>query len=87
MEKKKTGVTTFFINNKIDQGDIINNKKIKIENNETAGTLHDKLMYLGSDLILETVNDIFNENVKRTKQNISEKKNHAPKIQKKNMYN
>ena len=52
--EKKTGVTTFFINNKIDQGDIINNKKIKIENNETAGTLHDKLMYLGSDLILET---------------------------------
>ena len=81
--EKKTGVTTFFINNKIDQGDIINNKKIKIENNETAGTLHDKLMYLGSNLILETVNDIFNENVKRTKQNISEKKNYAPKIQKK----
>ena len=40
-------------------------------------------MYLGSDLILETVNDIFNENVKRTKQNISEKKNYAPKILKK----
>ncbi|NND64301.1 MAG: methionyl-tRNA formyltransferase, partial [Flavobacteriaceae bacterium] len=44
----KTGVTTFFIDEKIDTGAIIANKEVKIEENEKAGTLHDKLMEVGT---------------------------------------
>ena len=51
----KTGVTTFFIDEKIDTGAIIANSEIDIATNETVGTLHDKLMLLGSELVEETV--------------------------------
>ena len=54
----ETGVTTFFINHQIDTGHIILQKKTSISDIDTAGTLHDKLMYLGGDLILETVQRI-----------------------------
>ena len=53
--EKKTGVTTFFIDEKIDTGSIIANKEVTIEENETAETLHDKLMDKGSELVLETL--------------------------------
>lgn len=51
----KTGVSTFFIDEKIDTGEIILQKEIAIEPTENAGSLHDKLMHLGSELVLETV--------------------------------
>ena len=53
--EKETGVTTFFIDEKIDTGAIILQKKTKIDSEENAGNLHDRLMNLGSDLILDTV--------------------------------
>ncbi len=53
--EEKTGVTTFFIDEKIDTGSIITNKEVTIEENETAETLHDKLMDEGSKLVLETL--------------------------------
>jgi len=53
--EKETGVTTFFIDEKIDTGTIILQKKTKIDSEENAGSLHDRLMNLGSDLILDTV--------------------------------
>ena len=81
--EKETGVTTFFINNKIDEGDIIEKKKIKIEENETAGSLHDKLMEKGANLLLKSVKDIFNGNVNTSKQKISKNDKKAPKIDKK----
>src|SRR5260221_11385214 len=56
--EKETGVTTFFINDKIDTGKIILQKKVSIGENETAGELHDKLMREGAQLLLETVNNI-----------------------------
>ena len=77
-----TGVTTFYINSKIDEGDIIESKKIKIEKDENAGTLHDKLMTTGSKLVLKSVENIFNGNVKKKKQKISKKNKLAPKINK-----
>jgi methionyl-tRNA formyltransferase len=52
----KTGVSTFFIDEKIDTGAMILQEEIKIEPEEHAGSLHDKLMHLGSDLVLKTVN-------------------------------
>ena len=51
----KTGVTTFFIDEKIDTGAIILKEEIEISNNETVGTLHDRLMTIGSDLVIDTV--------------------------------
>jgi len=50
-----TGVTTFFIDEKIDTGNIIQSKEIEIAKDETFGTLHDKLMKLGSNLVIDTV--------------------------------
>lgn len=51
----RTGVSTFFIDEKIDTGDMILQKEIAIMPDENAGSLHDKLMLLGSELVLETV--------------------------------
>ena len=51
----KTGVTSFFIDDKIDTGAIILSKATEIGANETAGELHDRLMHLGSETVLETL--------------------------------
>ncbi|MFP2997531.1 methionyl-tRNA formyltransferase [Spongiivirga sp. MCCC 1A20706] len=66
--ENETGVTTFFIDEKIDTGHIIDFKKIAIEPDETAGDLHDKLMILGKELVLDTVDDIENGTVTTTPQ-------------------
>ena len=60
----KTGVSTFFIDEKIDTGDMILQEIIDIESDENAGALHDKLMGIGSDLVLKTVALIEKDNVK-----------------------
>ena len=77
----KTGVTTFFIDEKIDTGEIILQDEIDIDIKDTAGDLHDKLMKIGSQLVIRTVNLIQQGNVKTTKQPIKEEKP-APKIYK-----
>jgi methionyl-tRNA formyltransferase len=51
----KTGVTTFFIDDKIDTGAMILSKEIEISPNENAGELHDKLMNLGKEAVKETL--------------------------------
>lgn len=51
----KTGVTSFFIDDKIDTGAMILSKETEIGTNETAGELHDRLMHLGSETVLETL--------------------------------
>ena len=60
----KTGVSTFFIDEKIDTGDMILQEEIEIMPDENAGSLHDRLMQLGSDLVLKTVSLIAEGNVK-----------------------
>ncbi|NBU80678.1 MAG: methionyl-tRNA formyltransferase [Flavobacteriaceae bacterium] len=62
----KTGVTTFFIDDKIDTGAMILNKEIGINQNESAGELHDKLMHLGSEAVVETLALIEKGNVQTT---------------------
>ena len=57
--EKVTGVTTFFIDDKIDTGKIIYRKEVEISPVDTAGTLHDKLMAEGAKLLHKTVKDIF----------------------------
>lgn len=55
---KETGVTTFFLKHEIDTGDIIMQDVVQIEECDTAGTLHDKLMFMGGDTVLRTVEAI-----------------------------
>ena len=64
----KTGVTTFFIDDKIDTGEIILQEEIDISITETVGTLHDKLMNLGANLVSKTVDLISTKKVSTTKQ-------------------
>lgn len=59
----KTGVTTFFIDDKIDTGAIILSSEIEILPNENAGQLHDRLMELGSETVLKTLNFIKSDNL------------------------
>ncbi|MFL2996162.1 MAG: methionyl-tRNA formyltransferase [Cytophagales bacterium] len=80
--EKETGVTTFFINKKIDEGDVIDSVRVKINDGYSAGILHDKLMSVGAKLVLKTVNNIFTNTFSRQKQIISDKDKLAPKIDK-----
>jgi methionyl-tRNA formyltransferase len=79
----KTGATTFFIDDKIDTGEIILQEEINIENNETVGFLHDKLMYLGANLVTKTVDLISKGTVTTHKQPELEEKS-APKLNNEN---
>jgi methionyl-tRNA formyltransferase len=75
----KTGVTTFFIDEKIDTGEIILQEELAILRTETVGTLHDKLMHLGAALVSKTVDCISIGEVKTIEQpNLEEKA--APKL-------
>jgi len=74
-----TGVTTFFIEKQIDTGKIIDSARIKIEKTDTAGSIHDKLMDVGADLLSKTVEKIF-EGTATRKAQPDELATHAPKI-------
>ncbi|WP_439131286.1 methionyl-tRNA formyltransferase [Polaribacter sp.] len=79
----KTGVTTFFIDDKIDTGAIILQEDTTISETETVGSLHDKLMFLGAELVIKTVDLISKGTVKTTQQpNLEEK--FAPKLHSEN---
>ena len=60
---KETGITTFFLKHEIDTGNIILQEKVAIDEEDNAGDVHDKLMYLGADLVLKTLKMIEEENV------------------------
>ena len=61
--EKKTGVTTFFLSHKIDTGDIIFREKTTISESDNAETLHDRLMMMGAQLVLKTVDAVIDNNV------------------------
>ncbi len=76
----ETGVTTFRLQHAIDTGDILLQTKIPIEENETAGELHDGMKEAGADLLLETLLGICNNSIRPTPQFLSSETKHAPKI-------
>ncbi|WP_276381940.1 methionyl-tRNA formyltransferase [Flavobacterium sp. H4147] len=80
----KTGVTTFFIDDKIDTGAMILNSEIAIEPQENAGQLHDRLMNLGSTTVIDTLKVIENGNVKTTIQEDHDDIKTAYKLNKEN---
>lgn len=55
---KETGVTTFFLKHEIDTGEIIDRVAVPIEETDDAGIIHDRLMMLGGDLVIKTVDSI-----------------------------
>lgn len=77
--EKESGVTTFFLQDKVDTGNVILQKKVSIDEEDTAGTLHDKLMEIGKEAVLETVKIIEEGKVEVKEQDDSEA-SPAPKI-------
>jgi methionyl-tRNA formyltransferase len=62
--EKQTGVTTFKLQHQIDTGNILLQEKIPIADDETAGSLHDKMMYIGAELLLQTIRQIENGTIR-----------------------
>lgn len=81
--EKESGVTTFFLKHEIDTGDILFTEKITLSGHETAGDLHDRLMYKGAGLLVKTVKGVesgrYNEHPQSALLDGVELK-HAPKI-------
>ena len=80
----KTGVSTFFIDEKIDTGAMIAQKETLIKPNENVGSLHDRLMNLGANLVVDTLHLIKEDKVETTKQPESKLLKDAPKLTKDN---
>jgi len=80
--EKETGVTTFFLKHEIDTGNIIMQESFPIEDTDTAGMVHDKMMYIGANLLLETLNQIANETTAPSPQIFTTDLPIAPKINK-----
>ncbi len=68
----KTGITIMYMNEKMDEGDIISQKEIEITENDTAETLHNKLSNLGKELLLDVMPSIINGTNQRIKQDNNE---------------
>ncbi len=79
----ETGLTTFFIQEKVDTGNIILQKKIAIEKDDNFGSLHDRLQSLSIDIVLETIKIIESGAIQLIKQDESQVSS-APKITKEN---
>ncbi|MDO5968228.1 methionyl-tRNA formyltransferase [Flavivirga aquimarina] len=80
----KTGVSTFFIDEKIDTGNMILQEEVEIASDENVGSLYDKLMNIGSFLVLKTVDLIKKGDFKTTPQNASKDIKTAYKLNKDN---
>lgn len=76
----ESGVTTFMIDEKIDTGNILLKEKVDINPNETAGELHDKLMMLGGEVVLKTLNGLEKGDILPIPQNDNQVLKDAPKI-------
>ncbi|MDR2122068.1 MAG: methionyl-tRNA formyltransferase [Flavobacteriaceae bacterium] len=79
---KESGVTTFFIDDKIDTGEILLQAKTEIHENDDAGSLHDKLQEIGKELVVKTLDGLAENSLKSEKQVIEDgtEYKYAPKI-------
>ncbi len=66
--EKTTGVTTFFLSHEIDTGDMISKQEIEIGDDENAGQLHDRLMKLGAEEVIKTLNLILEDKLETSPQ-------------------
>src|SRR5690606_1386833 len=78
--EKESGVTTFLIDEQIDTGNLLLSQKVEIDEQDNAGTLHDKLAEVGKKLIISTIDGLADCSIRpRPQQKLSELKP-APKI-------
>ena len=82
--EQQTGVTTFFVNEQIDKGEIITQKSLSIGLNENAGQLSNRLEELGATLTLETLDLIATNRVNSSPQPNSNQASLAPKLTREN---
>ena len=80
-----TGVTTFFIDDKIDTGDILLQEKIKVDKKINAGELHDKLKVIGARTVKKTIQEILKNSLKQKKQEHDGNYKTAYKLDKENI--
>ncbi len=81
----KSGVTTFFINEKIDEGNILLQAETEVLPEDNAGTLHDKLMIIGADLVIKTLDGLAENSIVEKPQPKKENPKTAYKIFKENL--
>lgn len=77
--EKHTGVTTFLLKHEIDTGKILGQKIVEIQNDDDFGSMYEKLKHTGAELLVESVNAYFDNDVEIIDQDES-KVSHAPKI-------
>ncbi|MDE6261709.1 MAG: methionyl-tRNA formyltransferase [Muribaculaceae bacterium] len=75
----ETGVTTFLLKHEIDTGDMLRQARIEIGPEENVGSVHDRLMHLGAEVVVASINDLANGTVTPIPQN-DEEATPAPKI-------
>ena len=80
-----SGVTTFFIDDKIDTGDILLQEKIKVDKKINAGELHDKLKVIGARTVKKTIEEILNNSLTKKKQEHDGNYKTAYKLDKENI--
>lgn len=78
--EKKTGATTFFINEKIDEGNILLQEEIPVLEDENAGHLHDRLMEMGAKLVVRTLDGLAENSITERPQPQVEHPKNAYKI-------
>ncbi len=78
--ERETGVTTFMLNERIDEGRMLLQRRCDISDSDTAETLHDRLAEMGRSLVVETLNGIESHSLTPFSQPVVENPNLAPKI-------
>lgn len=77
--EKETGVTTFFLKHEIDTGDVLFRATLPIGEDDTVGEIHDKMMFLGAEMVLKSVQAVEKGNY-ATQPQLDTEATHAPKI-------
>lgn len=75
-----TGVTTFLLNDRMDEGELLLQKSVNIGPNEPIGTLYSRLMDVGAELAVETIHGLFQQKLTGIPQLVAERHRVAPKI-------
>jgi methionyl-tRNA formyltransferase len=78
--EKETGLTTFLLKHEIDTGNILYSENVKINDDDTAGTLHDKMMSVGASLVVKTISAIESGEYEEHPQPKADDLKKAPKI-------
>ena len=78
--EKETGITTFFLKHEIDTGRLLLQEKVSLDDEITAGELHDELMLKGAQLVLRSLQLIESGNYTTVEQELKPGTKHAPKL-------